>query len=787
MTGLRQSYKPVAAALRQGDEPEPGQATRFLIDLEHLLRLATTRDLSTEDDSLLMESRAFLQNHREVVGQAAARALRDLPELPAEDVAPEQAESALRHHLEAAEEQALLVRHLPAEARAAVEKRLNGLKEELQYEPALFAPVSPWANQHLEQHHLTPLAPAWSIFHLAAQAAETAAEVAQLQPPNVGPILDRAWELAEKQGLVPLPAEEKEGLLARLLALLQPPPRPRLQFAETDPELGQQEPAPGGACSWFQVDRSTPGVEVQAPCIGHAPVLLFDRTSGRGNLAELGVSHDQTEPFWQAGGPLQTLARQTVFVACRSVARFMPHGWPRYPLEQHRFELTSVDGGGLEVDGASLGLPAACAMASLWQGIPLPGDLVSTGGLRFSADGASIMPVAKVYEKCMALRRLLHPSLDPSRVRVMAHERHVSDIVRAGLCPLPVLTLEDVFSRVGLDLSVAPSAEDMGSLKERMDALREAMDDVETQRIERYRGMGRLSPWLVLANRLTFMVDSLALNPAIPEPLLQRARVCIALAYLFAGDSEAAGKAIEGLTLYRSPPPPIQVLAQVVSLGIFIDKNQEEEGATLDGKLAAAAELLRPDEQAMLMGRVQGTRGRYRLHFGRARESVRLFEAAVAWHQDHLPWEAGRSLIYLATALRVTGQLDRALEKLDLSRQALEQETRAFYRPYFDMCLLYWNYERSRLHIARQEPLLALSHATEAYNDAGWRGWWPALGILRCISWALAVLGADEPRKIVLEKMGQLLPKVTSMREHGLARRMLEEARGEPRTDGEIY
>ena len=430
------------------------------------------------------------------------------------------------------------------------------------------------------------------------------------------------------------------------------------------------------------------------------------------------------------------------------------------------------------LDGDSLALPTALAFLSLWLKQALPADLAATGRL-LEQDGVStVLPVAGVYEKAQALG-----AIAGNRTRLLAHPEHTSESTAAGATAVEVLTLEQAVTSAGLDLSMAKAPEVGGSTVERVDALRRTTADIDSQHLARYKGIKGEDPWVTMADRLRLLWNSLRDVGGVRAEDLESAQVMASLAYTHAGDLEAAGAMLHNLDVTEETRCPIRVMALIVKIGFGID--HEDWGACSHSSelLDVELEKLNDGERKLLLGRALGTQGRAWMHQRKLDRALPLLNRAVEENLQHSTHEVGRSRVYVAMALRMASKPNEALGQLELAAKELLTHTRAWSEPYYTQCIMFWCYERARVHLDLQQPDHAELCATKALEAASWRGWWPAAGILRTRAWSYRLMGRDDA---AVQDMAEL-ERLTATVDSKMGKRFVSEAQGMPRADGEVY
>jgi tetratricopeptide (TPR) repeat protein len=528
---------------------------------------------------------------------------------------------------------------------------------------------------------------------------------------------------------------------------------------------------------------ASPSTDDKPTTSGEVTLLLLDHETATGRLAELSFSHRQRGGLWQDPEEhLRPLAWEALRTAFHAAARLMPGGLPPFPLEDHVLTLRVPWGPRRVIDGESLALPAALAFVSLWLDRPIASGVAATGRLRDDAEGISrVLPVAGAGEKAHALQAAWG-----GQPRVLAHPCHQEELERAGVAACPVTRLDEALARAGLDPTGALMRPYLATVNERVAALKQAVHDVEPQHLEGYRGITGSNPWVTMGDKIQLLVTSLTGEPGVDPADLEHAGVMAALAYLHGGDTEAAKAALGGLDVDEDTPAMVRVMARVVELEYQIDNKSWDRCAELDELLDRECTTLDRRTRAQVLGRALGTRGRAWMHQRQLDRALPLLQQAVEAHVEHQPQEAGRSRVYLSMALRMAGRHVDAASELRQAGQDLLEHTLSWDEPYYRNCAMYWSYECARLHVALAEPRAAEAHASRALQEASWRGWWPALGILRTRIWALRLLKRDEEADHDLARMAELLRQVDDLGRR-LAEGIVVEARGEPRTDGEVY
>ncbi|MCC6750677.1 MAG: hypothetical protein IT371_23670 [Deltaproteobacteria bacterium] len=822
MEAFRRALAYTRAALETGDTDDAAFAATLL---ETFQRLDRSFDEASDSgvEALLEATRALLKERGSAVGQLAAHALGELPALPVGDEDPTVLRLELGEVVLAAEHQAALLPHLPAAAARAVRSRLEELEALIACEPARFAALAEAARLRLEQDDLTPLDPIWPIWSAVADAHARASRV--MGPaPALDPLLATAWQGAVDKGLVTPAPTWLEQLASRLRELFAPAPLPLAAASARGALLGAGA-AIGGLLGSFAGRSYLAPYTARAP--GEITALLVDEEAQLGRVALLRLRHapGSARGLWRGHDDLRAQAWAALHEAFLAASRLCPSRLPPYPLEDHELELLDAQGAPLAVDGESLGLPAALAFASLWSGTALPAGLAATGALRPSGTGgAQILPVAGVAHKAAAfaasapasphwlLASVVGASASPSRRLLLA----ASQVAEAGdLVPTePVSTLEEALRVAGLSLATVAPPSDLGSISQRKARLREFLDHARDQELSHHQTSDGRGPWQVLADEIVLLVGSLEGEPGVDSALLDEARGAATLSYLHAGCMAEADAQVRSLAARPRPAPWLEAMLRVLELGSATDREDWPRARALSEELDRLVPQLDTGDERLALGRVYGSQGLAWLHQREPERARSLFEKALAEHAQAHPHEVGRSRLYLARAQRALGQLREAAASLELSRAELDQHTRRYSGPYYASTLMYWHYERARLHIAEalaaEAPASsatidgaatlatapdpsraraayhdALGEALEAFAFARTRGYWPALGILRILAWATSALALTPEHTQVLRTLEALMPTVPPD-SLPFASRLQAEAQGPPRADGEV-
>jgi hypothetical protein len=552
------------------------------------------------------------------------------------------------------------------------------------------------------------------------------------------------------------------------------------------------------ACPWFSVEVSRAFEELErawasspersamattlrffaVPRPGVAPVLAALEQLGLAGLWELRITHQETgmaDP-WAAAPFLGNVARNAIRDAYFAVASLLPGRVAPHALEEHAVALV---GGELDVDaldGPSLALSAALAFASLWTSTPLPADLAATGRLlERPGAGVLILPVGWVLAKVQALRsRRVSARILVAKGDVGSD--HDTMVERVG-----VDGLSEALVIAGIPLQRALFEMWGGSVVDRRRQLEAFCEDVSSQRLTPYQGLGR-DPWQVLADRIRSLVSSLEREDDVrSRQTAATGRACAALAYTHAMDEAGVRLMLAGADL-KSAPPSVLCFSHIVESGGCIDRKDWDGCHRLQDVLAADLEALPRVDREQLAGMVFGTRGRAWMHERRLDLALPLLQAAVLHHAGTSPREVGRSRLYLAMAHRMAGDVENAIGELEKAATDVVRCRRedAVYATQTEMFL---QYELTRTLLAAGQPEPAIQAGERALSRARATGaWWPLLGVLRTLIWAYRAAGRSESANDLMEELEVWVSRGTP-----LARELLTEAAGEPGVDGEVY
>ena len=321
--------------------------------------------------------------------------------------------------------------------------------------------------------------------------------------------------------------------------------------------------------------------------------------------------------------------------------------------------------------------------------------------------------------------------------------------------------------------------------------LQEAVGCVRQQNLAAYKSVGPV-PWLVLGERLRWLIRTIeARQESRPEVL--EARAWAALAFTYGRDPGTAAEMIRGVRAGRVPRA-VGVILGIVELTGRINRDDFTRGASLADALQRRLAGLGRFEQAPLRGMVLGTIGRFWLHRHRLDRALPFLRGAVRHHAGpkEVRHELARSRTYLANALRRQGRLAASLAELDralLDVRACEGISPSYART----TSMFVRYERARTLLATACAVRgarvgaaarrAKAEALEAERIRTATGWQPHSGLLRTLVWIHRTLGEDEEAARMFERLERQVGRSKMPAE----RRILAEARGEPREDGEVF
>jgi hypothetical protein len=585
------------------------------------------------------------------------------------------------------------------------------------------------------------------------------------------------------EGLATCAPEDLRGHFDRVMSELARTPCPwlRQDLRRVMDRVASSRPALG-----WRIDAIE---EALAPAPGRVPLLLYLPELHQGVVLELRLSI-RDDGLWSSAPVLRPMARDAIRSAYLAVSACADARRAREDLEKHSVELVgppAVLAGLRSVDGTSLALPAALAFASLWLGRAPASDVAATGGLSLRASTVFVDPVGASGwgAKCQALSSWA----EGRAIRLLASVDQQRPQGAPGVEVVTVRDLDEALDAAGLGLRGVSSWASARSVADDLASLDALFWDLQTQNLARHASQSE-SPWAVLGDRITSLSITLAGSLPQDDPRLRRAAAYAALAYTHAGEMGRIGNLRD--VDPGDAPPGIAVVVLLSSLVRCIGAEQFEGCSALREALEDKLGVVHESERRSLLGVVRGTQGRSFLHDRtlswkeRVGQSLPLLRESVSHHASVHPAEAPRSRIYLAMALRAGALPEEAEAQLSQARGELDTHTRSWSVPYFHTTLVYWLYERARLDVALGQPRLALDHTASALERADALGFWPALGILRTRAWAFRLLGEGDEAESCVAHMGLLRARVPESAAP-LMDRIVEEACGLPRLDGEVY
>jgi len=465
-------------------------------------------------------------------------------------------------------------------------------------------------------------------------------------------------------------------------------------------------------------------------------------------------------------GRLGRVAHDAVARAFAALVESSPTG-PRHLLEDHAIEIIGdVD----LLEGASLALPIALAMASLWLDAAIPADLAASGDLG-GRDRAEVRPVDGIGAKAETLDR------EASTTRMLCSAEQAPHASRGHVTAVPVTTLGEALAVAGLELARATFEPAWRDVQARLLALQQWVDAVKYQDLLEFSAS--TEPWFALAERMRLIIESLAATVGQRE--LLDARIHCALAFTHAGAPRAARAVLQTAGRDESMPPPFCLICDVVDLGVCVDEGEWASCAAIMERLDAELDAAPPYVRDAVYGMARGSQGNALLHLADPEAAARRHSEAVTFHAKHQVRELARSRVHLAAALRVLGRPLDALAELERAEQDLAK-AREHSVAYANTTSIYLDYERARALVDMGLGLEAHVAATRALQRCD-GAFWPRLGILRTLAWAHRLLGDTRSVEACLEHMCRLDVK----HDVALRDRLVAEAEGPPTPRGEIY
>ena len=550
----------------------------------------------------------------------------------------------------------------------------------------------------------------------------------------------------------------------------------RLAAASADGVPAATEPP----CSWIAPKPTTsPPDAATVVAAGRVPLLLFDEENQRGVIAELRIhvaDHADEKAVWEHAPYLKKLARSVIRIAYYQAAALTPWGAAPHNFAAHRLQLeidpAVAKSARLEVDGRSVGLPAALAFASTWLGRPLPTDVAAVGTV---SPGGWVGAVGAVEAKTRRLAQLA----ERSDLRVLCAKDNANQVNDGGLQAVCVEKLKDALEVAKLELDSLDTS-CFGPVSARKTKLGELVEDIRNGALGKH---GVECTWGQLGDKTRRLIDSLKGEPGAGD--LNEARCWLAIAYTHAGMLDDVDAALRDVELPGHAPPRLQTLFHIVRLGEAIDRRdlQSDETKERMANVERNLEALRTNPDPELHGRAAGTLGRAHLHAGALTKALPLLREGVAEHLANHPMEVGRSRIYLAMALRMTGDPQAALHEVVQGAHELATYTRTYSPEYEADTRMYLDYEMARILVSLERHDEAISCATRALRRCEWM-FWPQLGIRRTLAWALRMTDRAKEADQQVERMRAMF--IPPGHEE-LRKELFVEAQGYPIEGGEVY
>ncbi len=534
-------------------------------------------------------------------------------------------------------------------------------------------------------------------------------------------------------------------------------------FAEPSVQAEPESP-----CAWWRGSSE--------PRPGCVPVLLLNDAAQAGVIAELRITveEDVSEASaWRAAEALRLCARRAIRDAYYATAAITPLGAAPHPFGAHRIELvvdrTALKDASLSIEGASLGLAAASAFASLWLGQPVPSNAVccaTVGGRRYLGQ------VRGLEEKIRAA------ASNTADLRVLVAEGSETLSLESGKL-VRVAEVRAALSELGLDFDGFESRS-YGSIRDRKRTMDGLVDDVRNGDRKKHN-----DSWSQLGDSLRRVAATLLGEESCTSEATE-ALCYAALAFSHAGELGEVTDILRSLSRPEGLGVELCTLYDIVRVNQLID---EEKLANADGHTAlehlesGIAALATENPESDVRGSALGTLGRAYMHQRMLAQALPLLEQAVVFHQRHYPYEVPRSRVYLAMCQRMLGDLDQASEQLARADRELATKTRNYSYEYEESTRVYLEYERAREFVEQNNDRAALA-ATDAALAGAPIYWWPTLGILRTRAWALTSLGLQADADACVSEMEALSVPPDSTE---LQARFVDEAKGPVITDGLVY
>lgn len=537
--------------------------------------------------------------------------------------------------------------------------------------------------------------------------------------------------------------------------------------------------------------------EAIGPSPGRVPVLAYVPDIQAAVVLELRIRlRDGAGNPWEEASALRQVARDAVRAAYRATAELTKLRCPPRPFQAHSFSLVGPNVP-LEVEGDSLALPAVLAFASVWTGEAVKDDISASAGI-VVGDPQRVRSVGHVREKAEAL---VSWAAGGPRCRLLVHPDDAEHIDPESARAVEVATWQDAVREAGLLEPLAKLSGEFEGIEtaELRGKLQTMVDEVREQRIAGYQVFGP-DPWLALGDGMRTLLRWLREHRQVRRDVLAEGAAHAALAFTYGGDPDGAGdvlRMLEGIDPASLSAGP-RVFARVVELTRLIGQDAWAKCTKLSRTLEREVKRLPEPDKRRLAGMVLGTLGRALMHQGKVDRAIPLLRRGLAHHARYpeVLHEAPRSRVYLAVALRLAGRLGDSLEQLALAKRQLGRPEYRESATYPRTTLMFVSYERARTVLAmavktqerdrgasRRFLRDALASAEEARELGREVGWPPFPGLLRTQVWIYRERGdgakAEETLRQLEARVGpQPLPR---------ERRILKEARGRFRPDGEVF
>lgn len=453
--------------------------------------------------------------------------------------------------------------------------------------------------------------------------------------------------------------------------------------------------------------------KARSNAVAQAPVLL---AGARPVVGRLTVSREGPPGAIVTDEILSSAAREQLRCSLEAVARVLAKvgaGVPDAFARGHRVRV-DLPTSAAELDGPSLGLPAALAVLSRYVGVPLSESVVGTASV--SVDG-SLQPVSFLGRKIDALQK----AFPQAKTLVVAADQDEVPPSLEGLEVRPCSSLEEAVELFGIE----PTAEDLprpslAKLESELFAIsRETPPDHDPE------------AWLGLARRALLLAQLFGTE----HPKGAESQGWAAIFYLHAGAVHDANAAIEAIDIdaVERMAPEARAWHFVTRATKTIDA-RPAEAETAAQEAVRVAERLEGTHRAAVYGRALGTLGRARTHAGRASAALEPLEQAAQFHAEAAPVEEPRTLCYLATAARLAGGPQRA-EHICTRALALVGERKSDLGEQAGATKAYLWLERGRCRLARGQLREAIDDLCRCRDSQSRDAQYPRIGAI----WSLVV------------------------------------------------